>query len=56
MFAKKLIHNRERKLWISLRYAICETLRNVDFTMLLTIWKSAFAWFYAKWISRMISA
>lgn len=42
MFAKKLIHNRERKLWISLRYAICETcetLRNVDFTMLLTIWK-----------------
>lgn len=39
MFAKKLIHNRERKLWISLRYAICETLRNVDFTMLLAICK-----------------
>lgn len=39
MFAKKLIHNREQKLWISLRYAICETLRNVDFTMLLSIWK-----------------
>lgn len=39
MFAKKLIHNRERKLWISLRYAICGTLRNVDFTMLLAIWK-----------------
>ena len=39
MFAKKLIHNCERKLWISLRYAICETLRNVDFTMLLAIWK-----------------
>ena len=32
MFAKKLIHNLERNLWISLRYAICETLRNVDFT------------------------
>lgn len=39
MFAKELIHNRGRKLWISLRYTICETLRNVDFTMLLTIWK-----------------
>lgn len=39
MFAKKLIHNRERKLWISLRYAICGTLRNVDFTMFLAIWK-----------------
>ena len=39
MFAKKLIHNRKRKLWISLRYAICGTLRNVDFTMLLAIWK-----------------
>lgn len=39
MFAKKLIHNRERKLWISLQYAICETLRNVDFTMFLAIWK-----------------
>ena len=56
MFAEKLIHKRSRNLWISLRYAIRETLRNVDFTTLLTIWKSAFAWFYAKWISRMFPA